>query len=107
MNSIVLVTNYAKKCVFVAKRGVRSIWLRYDLENFKKHLKALEAKVAQDGIELNDHRIAALKCKHEDDVACDEIETALPGYLGAQDTFFCRESQRSWMALPINIYRHL
>lgn len=26
--------------------------------------------------------------KHEDDVACCEIETAHPGYLGAQDTFY-------------------
>ncbi len=48
----------------------------------------LEAKVAQDGIELNDQQIAALERKHEDDVACGEIETAHPGYLGAQDTFY-------------------
>lgn len=58
------------------------------LENFKKRLKALEAKVAQDGIELNDQQIAALERKHEDDVACGEIETAHPGYLDAQDTFY-------------------
>lgn len=77
-----------KKCVFVSGSGVRSIWLRHDLENFKKRLKALEAKVAQDGIELNDQQIAALERKHEDDVACGEIETAHPGYLGAQDTFY-------------------
>ncbi len=44
--------------------------------------------MAQDGIELNDHQIAALERKHEDDVACGEIETAHPGYLGAQDTFY-------------------
>ncbi len=43
-----------KKGVFVSGSGVRSIWLRHDLENFKKRLKALEAKVEQDGIELND-----------------------------------------------------
>lgn len=73
-----------KKGVFVSGSGVRSIWLRHDLENFKKRLKALEAKVAQDGIELNDQQIAALERKHEDDVACGEIETAHPGYLGAQ-----------------------
>ena len=77
-----------KKGVFVSGSGVRSIWLRHVLENFKKHLKALEAKVAQDGIELNDQQIAALERKHEDDVACGEIETAHPGYLGAQDTFY-------------------
>ena len=39
-------------------------------------------------LELNDHQIAALERKHEDDVACGEIETVHPGYLGAQDTFY-------------------
>ncbi|MFN4189068.1 MAG: IS481 family transposase [Acinetobacter johnsonii] len=77
-----------KQGVFVSGSGVRSIWLRHDLENFKKRLKALEAKVAQDGIQLNDQQIAALERKHEDDVACGEIETAHPGYLGSQDTFY-------------------
>ncbi|RKG29006.1 IS481 family transposase [Acinetobacter tianfuensis] len=71
-----------KNGVFISGSGVRSIWLRHDLENFKKRLKALEA------IELNDHQIAALERKLEDDVACGEIETHHPGYLGAQDTFY-------------------
>lgn len=77
-----------KQGVFVSGSGVRSIWLRHDLENFKKRLRALEAKIAQDGIQLNDQQIAALERKHEDDVACGEIETAHPGYLGSQDTFY-------------------
>ncbi|KMK01274.1 hypothetical protein ABW08_24065, partial [Pluralibacter gergoviae] len=42
---------------------VRSIWLRHNLENFKKRLKALEEKVARDGIELTDSQIAALERK--------------------------------------------
>jgi transposase InsO family protein len=67
---------------------MRSIWLRHKLENFKCRLKALEAKVANEGIALSDGQIAALERKHEDDVACGEIETAHPGYLGAQDTFY-------------------
>lgn len=77
-----------KQGIFVSGSGVRSIWLRHDLENFKKRLKALEAKVAQDGIQLSDQQIAALERKHEDDVACGEIETVHPGYLGSQDTFY-------------------
>ena len=44
--------------------------------------------MAQDRIVLNDHQIAAIGRKHGDDVACGEIETAHPGYLGAQDTFY-------------------
>lgn len=77
-----------KRGVFVSGSGVRSIWLRHKLENFKSRLSALEAKVANEGIELTDAQIAALERKHEDDVACGEIETAHPGYLGAQDTFY-------------------
>ena len=52
-----------KKGVFVSGSGVRSIWLRHDLENFKKRLKALEAKVASDGLILSDAQIAALEKK--------------------------------------------
>ena len=39
-----------KKGIIVSPGEVRSIWLRNDLNNFKKRLKALEAKSAQDGI---------------------------------------------------------
>lgn len=74
--------------IFVSGSGVRSIWLRHDLENFKKRLKALEAKVASEGILLNDAQVAALEKKKDDGEACGEIETAHPGYLGSQDTFY-------------------
>ena len=77
-----------KQGVFVSASGVRSIWLRHDLENFKKRLKTLEKKVADDGIILTDAQIAALEKKKQDDEACGEIETAHPGYLGSQDTFY-------------------
>lgn len=77
-----------KQGVFVSGSGVRSIWLRHNLENFKKRLKALEEKVANDGIILSDAQVAALEKKKHDDQACGEIETAHPGYLGSQDTFY-------------------
>ena len=77
-----------KKGIFVSASGVRSIWIRHNLENFKKRLNALDAKVAQDGLILSDSQIAALERKKHDDVACGEIETAHPGYLGSQDTFY-------------------
>ena len=85
----VRVSNELRKVgVFVSASGVRSIWLRHDLENFKKRLKALEAKVANDGIILSDAQVAALEKKKHDDEACGEIETHHPGYLGSQDTFY-------------------
>ncbi len=52
-----------KKGVFVSGSGVRSIWLRHNLENFKKRLRALEAKVEKDGIILSDEQVAALEKK--------------------------------------------
>lgn len=77
-----------KKGVFVSPSGVRSVWLRHDLANFKQRLKALEAKVAEEGILLTESQVQALERKKLDDEACGEIETAHPGYLGSQDTFY-------------------
>lgn len=74
--------------VFVSPSGVRSIWLRHDLANFKARLKALEAKVAEEGGILTKAQVQALEKKKLDDEACGEIETAHPGYLGSQDTFY-------------------
>ena len=77
-----------KRGIFVSPSGVRSIWLRHDLANFKKRLKALEAKVAEDGIILTESQVQALERKKDDDIACGEIDTVHPGYLGSQDTFY-------------------
>ena len=77
-----------KKGIFVSASGVRSIWLRHNLESFKKRLVALEEKVAAEGIILTEAQVTALERKKHDDEACGEIETAHPGYLGSQDTFY-------------------
>lgn len=77
-----------KQGIFVSASGVRCIWLRHELGNFKARLKALEAKVAQEGLVLTEAQVAALEKKQQDDEACGEIETAHPGYLGSQDTFY-------------------
>ena len=77
-----------KKGVFVSPGGVRCVWLRNNLETFKKRLIALEDKSAKEGLVLTEQHVAALERKKEDDIACGEIETAHPGYLGSQDTFY-------------------
>jgi transposase InsO family protein len=83
------VSNEIRKLgLFVSPGGVRSVWQRHDLERFDKRLKALEAKVAQDGIILTEAQMMALERKKEKREACGEIETEHPGYLGAQDTYY-------------------
>ena len=77
-----------KQGVFVSASGVRSIWLRHEISNFNLRLKALEAKVAEDGIILTEAQVQALEKKKLDDEAWGEIDTAHPGYLGSQDTFY-------------------
>lgn len=77
-----------KMGVFVSPSGVRSIWLRHELESFKKRLKVLEARVAKEGIILTEPQVAALESKKEREEACGEIETEHPGYLGSQDSFY-------------------
>jgi transposase InsO family protein len=77
-----------KAGVFLSPAGIRSIWLRHDLETFKKRLSALEKRSAELGLVLTEAQIAALERKQDDDVAHGEIETAHPGYLGSQDTFY-------------------
>jgi Winged helix-turn helix len=83
------VSNEIRKLgLFVSPGGVRSVWQRHDLERFDKRLKALEAKVAQDGIILTEAQMMALERKKEKREACGEIETEHPG-------------------LPANVYRYL
>ena len=78
-----------KNGILVSGGGVRSIWIRHGLETFKKRLNRLEEKAAREGIVYTEAQLVALEiAKRERESHPDEIETAHPGYLISQDTFY-------------------
>jgi hypothetical protein len=68
-----------KAGILVSGGGVRSIWLRHDLETFKKRLCALEKKAAAEGIVYIEAQLSALEAsKRSRESNPDEIQTEHP-----------------------------
>lgn len=78
-----------RKGIVISGGGVRSIWMRHNLETIKKRLRVLEEKAAKEGIVYTEEQLQTLETlRREREDSPDEIVTEHPGYLLSQDTYY-------------------
>lgn len=77
-----------RKGMTISSGGVRSVWLRHDLELKSKRLKRLEKWAAENTPILTESQVEALEGAKLVQEAHGEIETFHPGFLFSQDTYY-------------------
>ena len=91
----------------ISPTGVRSVWLRHNLETRKKRLTALEKKVAEEGIVLTEAQVAALETQRRDDRSPWRNRNALSRISWVARHVLRGHPQGSWPHLSANVCRHV
>ena len=69
------------------------MWLRHELETFKRRLKALYEHVGTTGALLIESQLKAMEKARRKKQPGEKIEIEHVGYLGSQDTFYVGDPQ--------------
>lgn len=96
-----------KRALSISPAGVRCVWRRHELENMKLRLKALGAKVAQEGAVLTEAQLQALEKKREDEQAHGEFGSEPPGVLRCAGHVLRGALEGRGAHLPANVCRHV
>jgi len=96
-----------KRGMVISPAGVRCVWLRHDLENIKKRLKALEAKSLQEGLVLTEAQMVALGESQRDQRGAWGIRERMSWILWSSGYLLRRDSKRRGTDLSTNVYRYL
>ena len=97
----------AKEGIRVSPTGVRGVWVRHDLNTMAKRLKALEAKVAQDGLILTEDQLAALEKAKADLVRARRVRQRLSRPLWGAGHLLRRHVEGGGSHLSADLHRHL
>ncbi len=77
-----------KEGIQISDGGVRSIWLRHNLQIASLRLKRLEKWSAENSQVLTESQVQALEEAKQEKEAHGEIESHHPGFLLGQDTYY-------------------
>ena len=91
----------------ISPAGVRGVWQRHDLETMKKRLKALEAKVAQEGLVLTESQTGGLGEGQDREGSAWRVRKRVPGLLRRAGHLLRRQHEGCRAHLSADLYRHL
>jgi len=97
----------AKRGLSISPAGVRCVWQRHDLTTMKHRLKALESKMAQDGLVLTEAQVQALERAQGGEGSPRRVRERMPRLLRCAGHILRRQYEGRRAHLSTDLHRHL